>query len=231
MKFATWNILTLNFPGTELLFASELRQYSVTIACVTKIHLPVKGKIFISDIYILIWSGTGNTRSADGLVLRKTATNALISHNTILECLLAACLKHRHWRLFVIVWCVPTNEADHDVEDQFYIDFTPLTSSACPHDLLLLFWDFNATFSDPTGIWKDVMGRVSPDVIGHNGNRLLQLCRTHWIVISNTVAEKPRIHQCTWYSNACITKTLLILLSLGWRLPVSNWHSFRRADE
>ena len=54
---ATWNVLTLNQPGSKLLLGRELKKYKVTIAGITETHLSGDGEGNISEGRTLIWSG------------------------------------------------------------------------------------------------------------------------------------------------------------------------------
>ena len=102
-----------------------------------------------------------------------------------------------------------------------------------PQYIVLLLWNFNATVSDPTGIWKHFVRLLVPDLKNNNGNHLLQLFSTHQLVISNTNFKGSQIHQFTWYSNDGITKKyylLYIIVSRQWMSSVSRCHLFRCAD-
>ena len=124
-----------------------------------------KGEKFISNNYSLIWLGIGNTRRADiSLAVHKGARNTFISYNDTSDRLLVETLRQRYGKFIVFVCCAPTNKANHDVRDQFYIDLAQLISSALPQDILLLLGDFNTTVSDRTDIWENVMGLVTLDV-------------------------------------------------------------------
>ncbi|KAK2716093.1 hypothetical protein QYM36_010613 [Artemia franciscana] len=156
MNISNWNILTLNFAGAEILFTNELKYYSLTIAGVTKTYLPGKGEKFI---YSVVSMDTENTRRTNiGLAAHKRPRNALISHKSLLR----ANLRHRLGKFLVIVYYVPTKKSDPGVKDKSYTELEKPISSASLLDILLLLGDFNTTISDPTGIWKDIMGRVTP---------------------------------------------------------------------
>ena len=57
INVATWNVLTLNQPGSKLLLANELRRYKVTIAGITETHLTGSGEEDIGEGRTLLWSG------------------------------------------------------------------------------------------------------------------------------------------------------------------------------
>ena len=55
LRLATWNALTLNFPGAKSMLGLELKRFSVAVAAVTEARLIGNDYEDIGEGYHLIW--------------------------------------------------------------------------------------------------------------------------------------------------------------------------------
>ena len=229
---ATWNVLTLNQPGSKLLLAKELKKYKVTIAGVTETHLPGHGEEDIGEGRTLLWSGGSQRRGGVGLVLNSAARRALLSFKPVSPRLLTARLDGKHGKITVITCYAPTNDADEEDKDDFYNLLSSELSSVPPHDYLLLLGDLNASVSNESGLWDLAVGPVTVDSLNDNGERLLNCCLAHNLTIANTWFQRPNIAKYTWYSNDGSTKKMLdyIILRRRWLSSVQNCRTYRGAE-
>ena len=99
-------------------------------------------------------------------------------------------LQHKHRKWAIIVCYAPTNLSLAEVKDQFYAELSATLSRVPPHDIVTLLGDLNATVNDREGVWRSVLGPVTPDSLNDNGQRLLQLCNMYNLVISNTLFQR-----------------------------------------
>ena len=108
-------------------------------------------------------------------------------------------------------------------------------ASVSRHDVTIALGDYNATISSSTqsrAAWSGVIGPVSPDNTNYNGDRLLQMCATHGLAITNTWFQRKRIHQYTWLSNDGRTKKMIdhIMINRRWLSSVRNCRTYRGVE-
>ncbi|XP_065557775.1 uncharacterized protein LOC136025720 [Artemia franciscana] len=105
-------------------------------------------------------------------------------------------------------------------------------ATVLPHDITVLLGDFNAIVHDDMGVWRGTDGPVSPDPLNDNVLRLLELCQSHNLYITNTYFQRKTIHQYTWYSNDRRTKKMIdyVIISKRWRSLVKICRTYRSAE-
>ena len=124
--------------------------------------------------------------------------------------------------------------APENNKDQFYDQLQSLIQASPTHDMTIVLTDANATIAadtrDPTLPY--VTGPVFIDrTTNDNGHRLVDLCRTTEMSISDTWFPRKRIHHWTWISNDGVTKKAIdhLLISTRWRTFIQNCRVYRGA--
>ena len=93
-----------------------------------------------------------------------------------------------------------TTEAATEAE-VFYTLLQATVSNTPKKDRVIIVGDFNTSVGVNTEQWGSVIGRFRPREQNTNGIRLLNLCTTHGLLISNTWFQHKQIHQLTWFPN------------------------------
>lgn len=171
-------------------------------------------------------------RNGVGLALNGLARKALLLHEAVSDRIMKARFGHKHGKMTIFVCYAPTNDSDDVTKEEFYSALSRCLSTVSPHDVTVLLGDFNATVRDDMGVWRGTIGPVSPDPLNDNGLRLLELCRSHELVIANTYFQRKTIHQYTWYSNDGRTKKMIdyVIISKRWRSSLKNCRTYRSAE-
>jgi hypothetical protein len=93
----------------------------------------------------------------------------------------------------------PTNRSTSDISDKFYFDLQETLDNVPTTDMLMLMGDFNARVGRTEHlISSQTVGPFTTDVCNENGQRLLDLCLTNNLVISNTFYQHKAVHQTSW---------------------------------
>ena len=94
----------------------------------------------------------------------------------------------------------PTLTNPEDVKDRFYEDLGVLPSSVhvSSTDKLILLGDFNARVGCDSVTWKGVIGGSGVGNYNSNGLRLLELCSSHNLLITNTIFRLPTRKNTSW---------------------------------
>ena len=85
--------------------------------------------------------------------------------------------------------------------EAFYTLLQATVSNDPKKDRVIIVGDFNARVGADTEQWGSVIGHFGPREQNTNGLRLLNLCTTHGLLISNTWFQHEQIHQLTWFPN------------------------------
>jgi hypothetical protein len=186
------------------------------------------------DGYTLLWSGHESLgRRGVSLTLSSQARNALLGWQPVSDRILMARFRHRFGKMSVIVAYAPTEDADDDVKEEYYNQLEAISAAVPPHDICILLTDANATIGeDARTTWPGTVGNVHIEpTTNNNGSRLLDMCQTNGLCVTDSWFPRRRIHHWTWYSNDGHTRKALdhIAVSRRWRSSVTNCKVFRGA--
>ena len=92
----------------------------------------------------------------------------------------------------------PTLTSPEEVKDQFYEELTRTLNTIPRDDKLILLGDFNARIGNNHDVWSGVIGRHGLGKVNANGLRLLNLCATFDLSITNTFFQLKSKHKTTW---------------------------------
>ncbi|XP_017322823.2 craniofacial development protein 2-like, partial [Ictalurus punctatus] len=198
---------------------------------------PASAEIFgkmISDGKIVLYSGAKEHHvHGVGMVLSKTAAQALVGWKPISDRIITARFQSRHAKITVIQVYAPTNEADDEEKDAFYDQLQDTIVVIPNHDIKILLGDMNAQLSSDRQGWENVIGpHGSAAVTSDNGERLLSLCNLNNLCIGNTYFIHKRIHKKTWRSPDGTTHNEIdyVCIHRRWRLALRDVRVFRGAD-
>ena len=124
-------------------------------------------------------------KNGDGFALNILTRKALLMHESISARLMKACFGHRHSKMTIIVCYAPTNDSDDTIKGEFYSALNRSLTTVFSHHVTLVPSDFNAAVRDDMAVWRGTIGPVSLELLNDNGLRLLELCRSHDLVILN----------------------------------------------
>ncbi|XP_065568936.1 uncharacterized protein LOC136032596 [Artemia franciscana] len=133
LRMATWNVLTLNFPGAKSMLALELKRFGVAVAGVTEARLIGNDSEDIGEGYHLIWSDDQRAKpNGVTLVLDSRTRRCLLSYEQISDRILTAQIQHKHGKWTIIVCYAPTNQASDEMKDRFYTQLIQHPSKCIP---------------------------------------------------------------------------------------------------
>lgn len=196
---------------------------------------------FTAGDHCFIWSGPDARTGLHGvaLAMSKHTRRSLISWNPINDRLLSARFLHLHGKMTAIVAYAPTNVADDTDKDTFFDQLHQVVSQAPPHDIIIILTDANATFSASSREGPSHQTPTQPigttfadNTTNDNGKRLLLLCHSNDLCITDTWFPRKQIHHWTWYSPDGRTRKAIdhIIISRRWRSSVTNCRVFRGAQ-
>ena len=126
----------------------------------------------------------------------------------------------RHANLAIVCGYAPTNEATDGAKDNFYRDLNRVLTAIPKHDVIILLGDFNAQLSNNNHGFQGILGQHSiHSETNDNGERFLELCLSHDLMIGSTVFPHKNIHKYTWNHPNGIVRNQIdhVCISRTWR--------------
>lgn len=134
------------------------------------------------------------------MLLSKQAGQALDEWEPIDERIMYVRFKSSHGNMSIIVSYAPTNEADDNRKDNFYIRLQEVIDKVPKHDILLCIGDLNAKLGNENEGFNENMGVHGMGEMNENGLRFASFCMANELVIGSTMFEHRDIHKYTWTS-------------------------------
>ena len=201
MKFATWNVQTLNDCAKGIKLAKEMDRYKIDVLGVAECRYTGSDRITIEDKHVL-YSGRDDNRHYQGVALfcSSFAARCLISWEPINERLLVARFRSRSAKLSVVMCYAPTEAADDGVKDNFYHQMESILSNIPSRETVILMGDMNAKVGGYIPGDGCVVGSHGIGTRNDNGTRFVDSCQRHGLVIGGTIFPHKNVHKGTWRS-------------------------------
>ena len=211
IRIATWNVRTMYEAGRTRQVAMEMKIYGIRVLDISETRWLQTGQIRLATGEQLLYSGhtmdgASHTEGV-GLMLAPEAQRALIGWEPVSSRIITAKFtsKRKNINLHIIQCYAPTNDADEEKKDEFYLQLQAIVEKASTKDMVMM-GDFNAKIgSDNTG-YEDTMGTHGLGVMNNNGERFADLCANNQLVIGGSIFPHKRIHKATWISPDHVTE-------------------------
>ncbi|CAI2737188.1 unnamed protein product, partial [Dicrocoelium dendriticum] len=211
LSIGCWNVRTLLDRNSSerperrtALVAMELARYHIDIAALSETRLAEQGKLHEAGAgYTFYW--VGNAASAPrehgvGFAISDRLNGQLVGEPTGISARLMTVrlrLGRGKFATFISTYG-PTMCYPDDTRDQFYTELSSVIRSVPRSDRLFLLGDFNARVGRDASAWTDVIGAHGIGSANANGDRLLSLCATHGLTITNTRFALSASDIATW---------------------------------
>ncbi|KAG7304556.1 hypothetical protein JYU34_011506 [Plutella xylostella] len=214
-RFASWNVRTMllgisnSTPSStddipELrkttIIDRELLRLRVDVAALQETRLLDEGSLR-EDNYTFFWKGKDDGE-------RREHGVGFAVHNSLLRCtetpicvserIMVLRLMSESGPISLVSAYAPTLKASDDVKDKFYEDLRECLEKVRASDKLLLLGDFNARVGNKSDNWPECIGHHGIGNINDNGQRLLELCASLSLCITNTYFQNKSIHKVSW---------------------------------
>ncbi|XP_063591295.1 uncharacterized protein LOC134768396 [Penaeus indicus] len=114
------------------------------------------------------------------------------------ECILSLCLATAAGTVNIFSIYAPTLSSSEDVKDHFYDELETHIGRIPPAEPLLLLGDFNASVGSDHQSWPSCIGHDGVGKRNDNGQRLLELCSSHSLCVTNTYFQSKLQHRVLW---------------------------------
>ena len=207
----SWNVRTMldrtraDRPERRTaLIAMELQKYKIDIAALSETRLADHGKLHEAGTgYTFYWVGHPADRPREHGVCFAVAdkVNTLLVGEPVGISPRIMSMRIRLGRgkfaSLISIYSPPMNHTE-DEKNQFYAQLSSTITSVPASDRLFLMGDFNARVGRENNVWPNVLGAHGIGKVNSNGERLLGLCASHALSITNTLFRLEERDIATW---------------------------------
>jgi hypothetical protein len=170
--------------------------------------------------------------SGVGFLLSAEARRAMIDWNAVSDRIITARFRSRARTITVVQCYAPTNEADSQSKDNFYELLSATLDKVNKGNIKIVMGDLNAKVGVDNKNFERILGIQGVGTRSDNGDRFVELCNHHDMVIGGTLFAHKDIHKVTWYSNDGRTRNQIdhIAISHRWRRSLLDVRVFRGAE-
>ena len=211
LTLASWNVRTLldntraNGPERRTaLVARELARYKVDIAALSETRFSDKGQLTeTGGGYTFFWCGRSSKERREAGVAFAIKTEHVRKLASIPEGINDRLMRMQFplakGRTATLISAyAPTMTNPEDIKDKFYEELDSLISAVPKNEKLIVLGDFNARVGTDYTTWDRVLGRHGVGKCNSNGVRLLTLCSSHDLAITNTMFRQPTRNKTSW---------------------------------
>ena len=209
LVLGSWNVRTLLDGGNRperrtALVAMELRRFGIDIAALSETRFAGCGSLREDTSgYTFYWSGLPEDQRRQrgvGFAVSDRINKQIVNPPTIYsERLIKIRLilnKKQHATLLSVY--APTMDSSEEEKNTFYGSLEKAIQMTPRADRLFILGDFNARVGKDADLWPGVLGRFGIGKTNTNGDRLLHLCATQSLHITNTNFNLPEKSIATW---------------------------------
>lgn len=213
---------------------AELSRLKVDIAALQETRLADAGSIQERE-YTFFWKGKGVDERREhgvGFAVKTTLLPMIEPPTAGSERLLHMRLNCSTGPVNLLAAYAPTLNSSADVKDKFYGDIDKAVADLPRTEDLYLLGDFNARVGSDHDTWPTCIGHFGTGRTNENGQRLLELCCTRNLCVTNTFFPNKQKHRVSWmHPRSHQWHQLDVILTRRHRLQtVHNTRSFHSAD-
>ena len=199
----------MNVPGIRLpdcdfntrktvFLNDELEKYDLDVVAISETRWLNSGSIR-EGAFSFFWQGQSEVQEREvGFAVR----------NKLLGCITTPVgLSPRLMKLQLQISCgflrlfsvyAPTMQATEDDKDSFYMLLEPEIQNVSARDSLLVLGDFKARVGTDWRNWASYLGKEGVGKMNSNGQRVLELCASQQLCVTNTYFAGRSSHKTTW---------------------------------
>ena len=183
----------------------EVENLKIGLLGLSEVRWKGSGEKVLSNGDIILFSGKlgANDRheSGVGIMLSRRTRNSLLSFKPISDRIITARFKVSENKNLTVVQCyAPTEVTPEPMKDEFYSQLDKTLEMIKPSDITILMGDMNAKIGSENGGYEHVMGRQGVGERNNNGDRFVELCGHHNLVIGGSLFKHKLCHKVTWHS-------------------------------
>lgn len=232
-RIGLWNVQTMWQVGRLAEVSREMKRYRLDILGLSETRWNGFGEIRTQEGDTLLYSGREEEhREGVGLLITQKTRKSLIEWYPVSERIVVARFASRVRPITLVQCYAPTETGDEEDKEQFYGQLHRTLLKAKKRDILVVMGDLNAKVGNDNQGVENIMGRHGIGTRNENGERLIELCSNHRLVIGGTIFPHKNCHKVTWVSPDHRTENQIdhFTISKTWRTSLLDVRNKRGAD-
>ena len=228
-----WNVRTMFQDSKVEQITREFKQYKLDILGISEARWTESGKTSLGTGEVVLWSGCERVHEKGvALMLSKRAAASLEEWRPVSERILIARFFSKYARMTVIVCYAPTNQADEEEKETFYLQLQSVIRKVSSHDMLIVGGDFNAKIGSDNSQFESCMGKFGLGEMNENGLLLADFCQENSLVIGGSLFRHKDVHKYTWEAPGGRARNQIdhILVNRKWINSLYDVRNKRGAD-
>ena len=229
LKIATWNVRTLYQAGKFDNILQEMDRLKLDILGLSETRWTDDGKIS-RDEHTMLYSGGEDHQSGVGVIMKNSIAKSLLGYWPISDRVMLVKLQGKPFNINLIQVYAPTKEYSEDINEAFYEQVETAFKYIKNKEYTIVMGDFNAKVGNKKH--KDIIGSYGLGKRNERGERLIQFCEEHNLVVTNTLFQQPPRRLYTWKSPGDIVRNQIdyILVSQRYRNSSKQVKTYPGAD-
>ncbi|XP_025425707.1 craniofacial development protein 2-like [Sipha flava] len=198
-KIATWNVRTLLQFGKLDNLKIEMARMSIDILEISEVRWLETGDIW-SGNYRFIYSGTSVKypgRGGVGIMLRKDIGKKVKSYVQYSERIILVKIETKPKDTIIVQVYMPTSNSNDSQVEEVYEQIEKAIDTIKGEENLIIMGDWNAIVGEGKGE-RNIMGKYGLRKRNDRGDRLVEFCAKHDLIITNTCFNHHPRRRYTW---------------------------------
>lgn len=238
VKMATWNVRSMYESGKLKNIEQEMMRLKIDILGISDTRWIDSGELRTTRGRLYY---SGNTDGNDSQHLYGVAINVsekvaktVTGFIPISERIILLQMMTTHGRLNIIQIYAPTADKEEVEIEKFYDDLQKTLHNTKSRDITIVMGDFNAKVGE--GRCETIVGPYGLGVRNERGDRLIEFCLEHNLVVTNTFFKLPKRRLYTWKSPADKDNKIVrnqidyILINHRYRNAIQSVRAYPGAD-
>ena len=229
LKIATWNVRILYQAGKfDNILQEMMDRLILDILELSETRWTDDGKT-TRDKHSMLYSGGGDHQSGVGVIMKNSIAKSLLGYWPISDRVMLVKLQGKPFNINLIQVYALTKEYSEDINEAFY-EQVETAFKFKNKEYTIVMGDFNAKVGNKKH--KDIIGNYGLGKRNESGERLLQFCEEHNLVVTNTLFQQPPRRLYTWKSPGDIVRNQIdyILVSQRYRNSLKQVKTYPGAD-
>uniref|UniRef100_A0A8C0A9G9 Endonuclease/exonuclease/phosphatase domain-containing protein n=1 Tax=Bos mutus grunniens TaxID=30521 RepID=A0A8C0A9G9_BOSMU len=208
----------------------EMARVNVNILGISKLKWTGMGEFNSDDHYIYYCGQESLRRNGVAIMVNKRVQNAVLGCNLKNDRMISVCFQGKPFNITVIQVYAPTSNAEEAEVERFYEDLQDLLELTPKKDVLFIIGDWNTKVGSQET--PGITGKFGLGIQNEAGQRLIEFCQEHALVITNTLFQQHKRRLYAWTSPDGQHRNQInyIVCSQRWRSSIQSAKTRPGAD-
>ena len=236
ITLGTWNVRSLHQAGKLENVLQEMSRMNIDVLGVAETFYDGAGDFEATlpatkENFRIIYSGSDKKRKGVAFILAGASKTAVQSHQAVSDRIVCIRLKAKPVDMLVVQVYAPTNDSPESEVEEFYEQLDSVMKSHKKYkDCVVIMGDLNGKVGNIKE--EDIVGPYGIGQRNENGQRLIDCCRRHNLMIANTWYQCRQNARHTWTAPDGKTRNQIdyIMMDKRYRNGVKNCKARPGAD-